>query len=78
MDDVIFVEKFCSVCGKMSWDSTTGDYNETHEIGRRHPRTVACNTVGTQVETFSTGRLRVTYFNGRVELYDINGKLVED
>jgi hypothetical protein len=28
--DEIFVEKFCSICGKISWDSQTGSYNERH------------------------------------------------
>lgn len=29
---VVFQEKCCSTCGKISWDSQTGGYNETHEV----------------------------------------------
>jgi len=74
MDDEIFVELFCSVCRKMSWDSQTGDYNETHQMGRR---TVPCNTNGTRVETTNEGVTTVYFPDGRVEKYDVDGNRLD-
>jgi hypothetical protein len=39
-------EKACSVCGKWSWDSQTGSYNETHPDPKDPSKTVKCDTNG--------------------------------
>lgn len=40
---VVFTEKCCSGCGKINWDSQTGNYQQTHEI---KGKTVKCDTNG--------------------------------
>lgn len=40
---IVFTEKSCSVCHKISWDSQTGGYDETHEV---KGKTVKCDTNG--------------------------------
>lgn len=42
-------EKRCSVCGKISWDSDFGTYNETHET--TDGKTVKCDTNGETIVT---------------------------
>jgi hypothetical protein len=43
-------EKSCSVCGKISWDSDFGSYNETHE-NPKTGKTEKCNTNGPQYKS---------------------------
>lgn len=43
MSDVVYTEKWCT-CGKISWDSDTGSYNETHVNDKG--KTENCNTNG--------------------------------
>jgi hypothetical protein len=73
-ENKVFVEKFCSICGKISWDSESGDYNETHQV---RSRTVPCNDKGTQFETTPEGIITAYFADGRVEKYDIDGKSME-
>jgi hypothetical protein len=43
------IEKKCSTCGKFSWDSSTGSYNETHDVKNRRGDvigTAKCDTNG--------------------------------
>jgi hypothetical protein len=72
----IFVEKFCSICGKISWDSQAGTYNETHRVANRTIGT-PCNTNGTRVETTNEGVTTAYFPDGRVEKYDADGKEME-
>lgn len=39
------VEKKCSYCGKFSWDSSSGLYNETH-VNKSTGKTENCDTNG--------------------------------
>lgn len=61
----IMIEKCCSVCGKISWDSRTGDYAESHQnpisdqIGD-----VSCNQAGTQYWQYDDGTLELRDGNG--------------
>jgi hypothetical protein len=78
-EDEVFVEKFCSQCGKMSWDSQTGTYNECHDIlenGEPTNSMEPCDTVGTRVMTNSE---QTTYYyaDGRVEKFDNGGDRID-
>lgn len=75
-EDNVFVEKFCSICGKISWDNITGSYNETHPVANKTIGT-PCNTNGTRVETTDEGITTAYFADGRVEKYDADGKEME-
>lgn len=75
MGDETFYEKFCSICGKMSYDSETGDYNEKHLAGRR---AIPCNQQGTMVATNPRNHVSTYYFtDGTVKKYGPDGKEME-
>lgn len=46
--NVVYSEKRCSGCGKISWDSQTGNYRETH-VDRRG-KSVSCDTNGEHMQ----------------------------
>lgn len=44
-----FEERCCSYCGKINWDSETGNYNEKHIVFKGTPaeKEVECDSSGT-------------------------------
>lgn len=68
MEDEIFIEKWCSMCGKLSWDSQSGYYNETH-VNPRNGANYPCNMNGTRAESTNDGVTTFYYVDGTVKKY---------
>lgn len=52
---VVFTEKCCGGCGKLNWDSKTGNYNEEHTI---NGKTSKCDTNG-EIRKWDKDNIRV-------------------
>ena len=57
-EDGIFVEKCCSRCDRMTWDSMVGFYNETCTRRGRFGAIVRCDILGRRMETDNDGNVR--------------------
>ena len=53
MDDEIFIEKCCSKCDCISWDSQTGFYKDPCKHGG------SCDNEGRRIETDNKGKIRM-------------------
>jgi hypothetical protein len=58
VQDEIFVEKCCSRCDRISWDSMVGNYNEVCTKKGRLGAILRCDIVGRRMETDGEGNVR--------------------
>ena len=58
VQDDIFVEKCCSRCDRISWDSMVGNYNEVCLKKGRLGAILRCDLLGRRMETDSKGNVR--------------------
>lgn len=59
VNDEIFVEKCCSRCDRISWDSMVGFYNENCTKRGRLGVILQCNILGRRMETDNNGDVRM-------------------
>jgi len=54
----LFVEKCCSKCGQVNWDSLQGNYHNDHTIkkGKGSTKLESCDTNGEERKWDGTGR----------------------
>lgn len=58
-DDGIFVERCCSRCDRIAWDSLVGNYNMNCTKKGRQGAILHCDIIGRRMETDSEGKVRM-------------------